>query len=118
MVTGEQLSDAPNDIITANNDNLPPPYPGQDGIYTAAVYTRAEDVPTVFVVGDNMITRANGREYVNRELSASTMYGVFYYIRLESDSGNVVSRAEHNNMLTMVKLYYSNCFMHKHICCS
>ena len=93
VVSGEELNNAPDDIIDANNGNLPPPYPGQDGIYTAAVYTREEDVPTLFVVGNNIITTANdGRQYVNRRLSENTQYGVFYYIRLQSDSGNVVSR--------------------------
>ena len=92
IVTGMELGNSPVDIISANNGRLPPPYPGQNGVYTAAVYTRPEDVPTVFVAGDNTITTApNGQEYVNRELSEDTTYGVFYYIRLQSDNGVAVS---------------------------
>ena len=90
MVTGRQLNNTPVEIIAVNNGSLPPPYPGQDGVYTAAVYTRPEDVPTIFVVGDDMITRGpNGREYVNRGLSENTVYGIFYYIRLQSDGAPV-----------------------------
>ena len=92
LVTGMELGRGPDDIISSNNGRLPPPYPGQNGVYTAAVYTRAEDVPTVFIAGDNTVTTApNGREYVNRELSEDTTYGVFYYIRLQSDNGIPVS---------------------------
>ena len=93
LVTGMELSDSPVDIINANNGRLPPPYPGQNGVYTAAVYTRAEDVPTVFTAGDNTITTApDGTEYVNRGLLEDTAYGVFSYIRLQSDNGVAVSK--------------------------
>ena len=91
VVTGSALDRSPDDIINATGGNLPPPYPGQGGIYTTAVYTRPEDVPTIFEVGNNMITRGpNGREYINRRLNENSMYGVFNYIRLQSDSGVVV----------------------------
>ena len=103
IVTGMELGNSPVDIISANNGRLPPPYPGQNGVYTAAVYTRPEDVPTVFVAGDNTITTApNGQEYVNRELSEDTTYGVFYYIRLQSDNGVAVSTKFYNNHKTNV----------------
>ena len=94
VVTGRQLNNTPVEIITVNNGSLPPPYPGQDGVYTAAVYTRPEDVPTIFVVGNNMITRGpDGTEYVNRGLSENTVYGIFYYIRLQSDGAPVSKTA-------------------------
>ena len=97
LVTGMELGRGPAVIVNANNGRLPPPYPGENGVYTAAVYTRAEDVPTVFTAGNNMVTTApNGREYVNRELSEDTTYGVFYYIRLQSDNGVAVSN-NHSN---------------------
>lgn len=86
-----ELRNSPVDVINANNRDLPPPYPGQGGVYTAAVFTRAEDVPDVFVVGDATITIApDGTEYANRRLSEDTMYGAFYYIRLQSDNGVAV----------------------------
>ena len=92
VVSGRELNNKPNDIINANNGSLPPPYPGKDGVYTAAVFAKVEDVPTSFVVGDSSITTApDGTEYVNNVLSENTMYGVFYYIRLQSDSGVVVN---------------------------
>ena len=92
-MSGMELNNKPNDIINTNNGSLPPPYPGKDGVYTAAVFTRLEDVPILFVVGDNTITTApDGTEYVNSRLSQNTMYGVFYYIRLQSDSGVAVSK--------------------------
>ena len=79
LVTGMELSNNPSDIISTNNGRLQPLYPGQNGVYTAAVYARAEDVPTVFIAGDNTITTApDGTEYVNRGLSEDTTYGVFY----------------------------------------
>ena len=86
-----ELRNSPVDIISANNGILPPPYPGEGGVYTAAVYTRAEDIPDVFVVGDSTTTVApDGTEHVNRRLSEDTMYGAFYYIRLQSDNGIAV----------------------------
>ena len=98
LVTGMELNDSPVDIISANDGRLPPPYPGQNGVYTAAVYTRAEDVPTVFIAGDNTITTApDGTEYVNRGLSEDTTYGAFYYIRLQSDNGVEVSKIKNYN---------------------
>ena len=97
IVTGAELINSPVDIISANNGRLPPPYPGEGGVYTAAVYTRAEDVPTVFDVGDSMVTTApDGTEYVNRRLSEDSSYGAFYYIRLQSDNGVVVRKTASN----------------------
>ena len=91
MVTGNELGNNPIDIINSNGGSLPPPYPGKNNIYTATVYTRSEDVPTIFMVGDNSRTTGpNGRVYFNRRLNENTMYGVFKYIRLESDTGVVV----------------------------
>ena len=103
-----ELGRGPDAIISSNNGRLPPPYPGQNGVYTAAVYTRAEDVPAVFIAGDNTVTTApNGREYVNRELSEDTTYGAFYYIRLQSDNGMAVSN-NHSNaiMLRLINILY------------
>ena len=93
MVTGNALNSRPVDIINVNDGSLPLPYPGQGGLYTAAVYTRPEDIPTIFVVGNDMITRGpGGREYVNRRLNENNMYGVFNYIRLQSDNGVAVRK--------------------------
>ena len=90
-VTGNELDNSPVSIITANDGNLPPPFPGRNNAYTAAVYTRPEDVPTAFVLGDDTTTTGpDGRVYSNRRLNSDTMYGVFNYIRLESDSGVAV----------------------------
>ena len=93
MVTGDQLNNAttPLDIIASNNGQLPAPYPGRDGVYTAAVWHNAEDVPLTFVAGDGEITVSfDGMEYYNKRLSECTTYGVFYYIRLQSDTGREV----------------------------
>jgi len=74
-----------------NDDQLPPPYPGRDGIYTAAVWNNIEDVPLTFVVGDGETTVSpDGTEYFNSRLSEGTTYGVFYFTRLQSDTGRVV----------------------------
>ena len=90
-MTGSTLDESPTQIINSIGGNLPPPYPGQGGIYTAAVYTRSEDVPTIFVLGDNTITRGpDGTAYTNRRLNENTVYGVFEYIRLQSDTGVAV----------------------------
>ena len=90
-MSGDEIDDTPRDIITGNNDQLPPPYPGRDGVYTAAVWNNIEDVPLTFVVGEGESTVGPDRtEYVNRRLSESTSYGVFHYARLLSDTGNVV----------------------------
>lgn len=115
-MTGGQLNNRPVDIINANNGRLPPPYPGQDGVYTAAVFTRAEDVPTMFVVGDNTVTRApDGAVYTNRELSEDTTYGIFDYIRLQSDSGAAVriTISDTNNCIILpykLLVGYNHCF--------
>ena len=93
MVSGEKINNriAPLDIITRNNDQLPAPYPGRDGVYTAAVWHNIEDVPLTFLVGDGEITMSSdGTEYYNRRLSECTTYGVFHYIRLQSDTGREV----------------------------
>ena len=91
IVSGNELSNTPRDIISSNNDQLPPPYPGRDDVYTAAVWNSIENVPLTFVVGDGEVTvSSDGTEYVNRRLSESTQYGVFHYARLQSDTGRVV----------------------------
>jgi len=52
------------------------------------VWHNIEDVPLTFGVGDGEITMSSdGTEYYNRRLSECTTYGVFYYIRLQSDTG-------------------------------
>jgi len=91
VVSGDEINNALKEIITRNSNQLPLPYPGTDGVYTAAVWNNIEDVPLTFVVGEGETTRApDGTEYFNRRLSESTQYGVFYYVRLQSNSGNVV----------------------------
>ena len=91
VVTGSTLNESPTEIISSIGGSLPPPFPGQGGIYTAAVYSRPEDVPTIFVLGDNTRTRGpDGREYINRRLNENMMYGVFEYIRLQSDTAAAV----------------------------
>ena len=91
VVSGDEINNAPRDIITGNNDQLPPAYPGRDGVYTATVWNNIEDVPLTFVVGGGETTVGpDGTDYVNRRLSESTSYGVFHYARLQSDTGRVV----------------------------
>ena len=91
MVSGDEINNTPRSIITENNDQLPPPYPGRDGVYTAAVWNNIEDVPLTFVVGGGETTiSSDGIEYFNSRLSESTEYGVFHYVRLVSDTGRVV----------------------------
>ena len=91
VVSGDEINNTPRDIITGNNGQLPPPYPGRDGIYTAAVWNNKEDVPLEFIVGEGESTVGpDGTEYVNRRLSEGTSYGVFHYARLQSDTGEVV----------------------------
>ena len=91
VVSGDEINNTPRNIITENNDQLPPPYPGRDGVYTAAVWHNIEDVPLTFLVGDGETTVSrDSTEYFNRRLSESTEYGVFHYVRLQSDTGRVV----------------------------
>jgi len=91
VVSGDEINNTPRDIIAENSDQLPPPYPGRNGIYTAAVWNNIEDVPLTFIVGDGETTLApDGTEYVNRRLSENTPYAVFHYARLQSDTGAVV----------------------------
>ena len=91
VVSGDEINNTPRDIITGNNDQLPPPYPGRNGVYTAAVWNNIEDVPLTFVVGGGEITVGpDGTEYVNRRLSERTSYGVFHYARLQSETERVV----------------------------
>ncbi|XP_065904155.1 cell adhesion molecule DSCAML1-like isoform X2 [Dysidea avara] len=90
VVSGDEINNTPRDIITGNNDQLPPPYPGRNGVYTAAVWNNIEDVPLTFVVGGGEITVGpDGTEYVNRRLSERTSYGVFHYARLQSETERV-----------------------------
>ena len=80
---------SPSDIINDMGGVLPEPYNVTNpmDIYTAAVWNRAEDVPEMFIVGNGSMTRGpDGRVYVNAELAEGTEYGVFNYIRLESDN--------------------------------
>ena len=91
VVSGDEINNTPREIISGNSDQLPPPYPGNNGVYTAAAWSNIEDVPLTFVVGGGESTAGpDGTDYVNRRLSESTRYGVFYYARLQSDTGRVV----------------------------
>jgi len=86
VVLQNNLDGTPRQIIQNMNNALPPPYSSMSDIYTAAVWTKPEDVPQVFVVGDESTSRGpNGVEYINERLKEGTQYGVFYYIELESD---------------------------------
>ena len=79
---------SPRDIIVSMNNTLPPPFPPMPGmtIYTTAVWSRAADVPDVFIVGSGSVTMGpDGTNYTNARLNEGTTYGVFVYIRLESD---------------------------------
>ena len=79
---------SPRDIIATMNNELPPPFPPMPGmtIYTAAVWINAADVPHVFVVGNGSVTMGPDETiYINGRLNEGTRYGVFDYIRLESD---------------------------------
>ena len=70
------------------NNELPPPFPPMPGmtIYTAAVWNNAADVPDEFTVGNGSVTVGpDGTSYTNGGLNEGTTYGVFEYIRLESD---------------------------------
>lgn len=80
---------SPRDIIDNMGDMLPGPYDPTNpmDIYTAAVWNRAEDVPAMFIVGNGSRTVGpNGTVYENAPLAEGTEYGVFTYIRLESDN--------------------------------
>ena len=79
----------PREIINSMNGTLPAPYNPMDpqDIYTAAVWNKAEDVPLMFLVGNGSRTVGpDGRVYENAPLAEGTEYGVFNYIRLESDN--------------------------------
>ena len=105
VVTGDELRRAPrarrntdnplrspSDIINDNNGEFPGPYDADNpmDLYTTAVWTNPDDVPLMFVVGNGSITTGpDGTVYVNAELDEGTEYGVFDYIRLESDDGVV-----------------------------
>ena len=85
---------SPRDIIRDIGGVLPAPYNpvNPNDLYTAVVWTNSDDIPDMFVVGSGSTTRGpDGTEYDNVELSEGTEYGVFNYIRLESDNGVSVS---------------------------
>ena len=66
MVTEQELSNTPERIIARINGQLPPPYPGRDGVYTTAVWNSTEDVPLIFVVGDGEVTVSpDGTEHIS-----------------------------------------------------
>ena len=46
---------------------------------------RAGQVPSVFIVGDQSLTTANGKDYVNAPLDSNTRYGVFVRYDINSD---------------------------------
>ena len=84
-----QNEPTPRDIINDRGGELPPPYnrTHPTDIYTAAVFNRAEDVPAMFIVGNGSRTVGpDGTVYENAPLAEGTEYGVFTYIRLESDN--------------------------------
>ena len=84
VVFGDEINSTPRKIITGNNNQLPPPYPGRNGVYTAIAWYDIEAVPLTFVVGEGEITIApDGIEYVNRRLFESTSYGIFYYVKIK-----------------------------------
>ena len=79
---------SPRDIIASMNNELPPPFPPMPGmtIYTTVVWSRAAAVPDVFTVGSGSVTMGpDGTSYTNGRLNEGIRYGVFVYIRLESD---------------------------------
>ena len=80
---------SPREIIRDLGDVLPDPYDPMNpmDIYTAGVWNRAEDVPAMFIVGNgSRTTGPDGTVYENTALAEGTEYGVFNYIRLESDN--------------------------------
>ena len=126
VVSGDEINSTPRNIIIENNDQLPPPYPGRDGVYTAAVWHNIEDVPLTFVVGGGETTVSrDSTEYFNRRLSESTEYGVFHYVRLQSDTGRVV-RVKitsvliglNNNIYSFVSCSSYLCIYHMQIPCN
>jgi len=106
------FEDLPKNIIDRMNGNLPLPYNRMDNteIYTAAVWISPRDVQTNFTLGnESVITRdRDDNEYINVRLTSGRLYGVFYYIRLNSDTGSVVC----NTILT-----YVFCVQYMHWCC-
>jgi len=75
------------------------------------VWHDIEDVPLTFVVGGGeTIVSSGDTEYVNTRLSESTLYGVFYYARLQSDTGNVVRETISNvmcsSLILSLKVHY------------
>ena len=94
LIQGNQVdnNNLPKDIIGESSDP-PPPYNRMTNreVYTAAVWTRPQDVQTNFTLGDGSTTMGpDGMLYVNQRLLSGRLYGVFYYIRLDSDTGRVV----------------------------
>ena len=88
-------NDLPRNLIASRKNELPPPYDrmsNNNDVYTAAVWNRPRDVKTNFTLGDGTMTRGRGGtpEYMNVRLMSGQLYGAFYYIRLESDTGRVV----------------------------
>jgi len=84
--------DLPKNIITNDfNGQLPPPYERMADVYTAAVWDES-NVNTNFTLGDGSETTGpDGTTYENVRLMSGRLYGVFYYIRLDSDTGLGVS---------------------------
>ena len=95
LIRGNRVdnNNLPKDII-GENGNLPGPYDRMNNkdIYTAAVWTDPQNIPTSFTLGVGNITIGpDGTPYENVRLMSGRLYGVFYYIRLDSDTGRVVS---------------------------
>ena len=94
LIQGNRVEndDLPKNIITNRfNGQLPPPYERMADVYTAAVWNES-NVKTNFTLGDgSKTTDPDGRIYENVRLMSGRLYGVFYYIRLDSDTGRVVS---------------------------
>ena len=79
---------SPRDIIASMNNELPPPFPPMPDmtIYTAALWSSSAAVPDDFIVGNGSVTMGpDGTNYTNGRLNEGTRYGMFDYIRLESD---------------------------------
>jgi len=94
LIQGNRVEDddLPKNIIDrCFGGNLPPAYARMADIYTAAVWNEST-IQTNFTLGDgSMTTGPNGIIYENVRLMSGRLYGVFYYIRLDSDTGHVVN---------------------------
>ena len=67
------------------------PYVNSDLPYVAAAWSNVQDIPNIFTVGDDSVTRVDGVSYTNVPLRSNTQYAALVRVEIVSDNPNMVS---------------------------